>query len=447
MINLIQMPYRLLRNWGYGLLALLHLLVLLGVSLRGEGSLKDRLGAQFSSPAGLRHATSFVRSFFPNIRLNRRLVQSYRNSATVIVTRRDDVRDVLSRNGDFEVVYESRMRQITAGENFFLGMQPSWLYTRDTSNMRLAMRSDDVATMVLPDARRLADAIVSDAKGALDIPQQLTHKIPTQMVSRYFGVPGPSEEAMVEWTTAMFWYLFSDLGADPEVERKALSAAQESRHYLDALIQRRKASPDEIDDVLGRCLKLQAAGMPGMDDLGIRDNLIGLIIGAIPTLSKASCFALDELLRRPDQLVGACSAAREDDDAQLAQYVQECLRFNPHQPLIYRRANKDCYLAQSTLHQRKVREGDMLLAVTLAASFDPLKIIKPNQFRTDRAASVYMPWGYGLHECFGAAINAAVIPAILKPLLRRENTRRASGKAGQIDGKTPFPQHFAIEFD
>ena len=262
----------------------------------------------------------------------------------MIVTRRDDVRDVLSRNVDFEVVYESRMRQITAGENFFLGMQPSWLYTRDTSNMRLAMRSDDVATMVLPDARRLADAIVSDAKGALDIPQQLTHKIPTQMVARYFGVPGPSEEAMVEWTTAMFWYLFSDLGADPEVERKALSAAQESRHYLDALIQRRKASPDEIDDVLGRCLKLQAAGMPGMDDLGIRDNLIGLIIGAIPTLSKASCFALDELLRRPDQLVGACSAAREDDDAQLAQYVQECLRFNPHQPLIYRRANKDCYL-------------------------------------------------------------------------------------------------------
>ena len=32
-----------------------------------------------------------------------------------------------------------------------------------------------------------------------------------------------------------------------------------------------------------------------MDDLGIRNNLIGLIIGAIPTTSKAAIQALDQL--------------------------------------------------------------------------------------------------------------------------------------------------------
>ncbi len=53
-----------------------------------------------------------------------------------------------------------------------------------------------------------------------------------------------------------------------------------------------------------------------------------------------------------------------------------------------------------------------------------------------------------MHTCFGATINAAVIPAILKPLLAQRNLRRAEGAAGQVDsGGTPFPQHFTVRFD
>ena len=59
------------------------------------------------------------------------------------------------------------------------------------------------------------------------------------------------------------------------------------------------------DDVLGRCLVLQKANQAGMDDLGIRNNLIGLIIGAIPTISKACVQVLDQLLDRPRALESA----------------------------------------------------------------------------------------------------------------------------------------------
>jgi len=48
-----------------------------------------------------------------------------------------------------------------------------------------------------------------------------------------------------------------------------------------------------------------------------------------------------------------------------------------------------------------------------------------------------------MHTCFGAYINAAVMPVILKPLLAKPGLRRAPGAAGHIDGGgTPFPQHF-----
>ena len=73
--------------------------------------------------------------------------------------------------------------------------------------------------------------------------------------------------------------------------------------------------------MLGRCLELQSIGSPGMDDLGIRNNLIGLITGAIPTTSKCCAQALDQLLQRPDALAQAQAAAAAGNDALFAAYV------------------------------------------------------------------------------------------------------------------------------
>lgn len=90
----------------------------------------------------------------------------------------------------------------------------------------------------------------------------------------------------------------------------------------------------------------------------------------------------------------------------------------------------------------------MVLAVSMAATFDNLEIPDANSFRTDRPFELYMTWGYGMHQCFGAHINRQIIPAVLKPLLQQKNLRRAEGASGTVerDG-TPFPQHFRLEFD
>jgi len=58
-----------------------------------------------------------------------------------------------------------------------------------------------------------------------------------------------------------------------------------------------------------------------------------------------------------------------------------------------------------------------------------------------------MLWGYGLHSCFGAHLNRAVLPAVLMPLLARLDLRRAEGSAGRINEEgTPFPVHLNLEF-
>lgn len=220
------------------------------------------------------------------------------------------------------------------------------------------------------------------------------------------------------------------------------------RAYLDEAVAQRKAAPTEADDVLNRCLALQGGGAPGMSDIGIRNNLLGLLIGAIPTISKASCLALDELLRRPEALAAAQSAARSGDDSAMAQAIWEALRFNPHNPVIYRRATRDAVVAPSTLRAMTVKKGQMVFAANFSAMFDREAIPQPGAFRSDRRWETYIHWGYGMHTCFGDGINKVVIPAILKPVLQRGNLRRAAGGEGQIDtGGTPFPQHFVVEFD
>jgi cytochrome P450 len=147
-------------------------------------------------------------------------------------------------------------------------------------------------------------------------------------------------------------------------------------------------------------------------------------------------------------LASADQAARDGNDALFAAHVFEAFRFNPVNPLIFRRAAHDTTIAAGHFRARKIPKDTMVLAANLSAMFDPLKIEAPETFRTDRPWGDYMLWGYGLHGCFGAYINAAVLPAILKPLVVKPGLRRAAGEAGQIaTGGTGFPQHFVVEWE
>ncbi len=429
-------------------LATLYQIPVAVLSAQGSG-LKEKFAAALQDPLTQRLGFRLLRAFLPNSPVfTKKIIKSYPNTGTVLVARHEDVIEVLDRNADFEVVYEPRMRAITGGENFFLGMQDTALYTRDVSNMRLAVRRDDVAVIVEPLARQLAAKLVAGKAGRIDVPPELSLPVPAAIVTDYFGVTGAPDSDLVEWATLMFRYLFADLAGDPALDHEALDAAAALRSVLDAAIAKRKASGETKDDVLGRCLVMQAAGLPGMDDLGIRNNLIGLVIGAIPTISRAAVQALDQLLDRPEAFASAEQAAHDGNDTLLAAHVFEALRFNPINPFIYRRAARDTTIAAGHFRARKIPKDTMVLASNLSAMFDRLNIEAPESFRTDRPWGDYILWGYGLHGCFGAYINRAVLPAILKPLLLKPGLRRAPGDAGQIDtGGTQFPKHLVLEWD
>ena len=368
-----------------------------------------------------------------------------------IVTRFDDVQEVLERESCFQVPYGKAMTQL-AGRNFFLGMQDSPEYTRDTSSMRVVVRRDDlpgIATSV----QETASQLVAESGGRLDVVRGLGRRVPTRWVFDYFGLPAPgtpggpeSEQDLTDWTLKCFEFLFLNPQQDAQIEADAMSASDKLRAYLDGAIAQRKQQSSSADDVLGRCLRLQASSTPGMDDEGIRTNLFGIIVGAIPTTAMAAAQALDQLLDRPRELEGARHAARHNDDEMLGRYVFEALRFNPQNPGVLRFVSREYPIAENRLRGRTFPVGTTILVATRSAMHDTRALHAPKRFRLDRPSYHYMHFGHGMHTCFGLHINLVQIPGLLKPLLARRDLARVAGQKGKLQMQGPYPHSMFVEF-
>jgi cytochrome P450 len=360
-----------------------------------------------------------------------------------LVTRFEDVQEVLARDDVFLVTYGEKMRIITGGKDFFLGMQNSPDYTRDVAHMRSVVRREDIPDRIASFVQKTASDLVAGAGSQLDVVTQLSRVVPARWVADYFGCPPPSDQQLAAWASVIFQYLFADLDNDPSLAQAATKAAGELRTWLGETIATRKANRMVRDDVLGRCLVLQSVRLPGCDDVSIRDNLLGLLVGAIPTTSKCCAQALDQLLKRPEELKGAQAAAFADDDALLGKYVFEALRFNPNNPALLRVAAEDYPLAKASLHGTTIPKGTSVIAATQSAMFDERIVDQPNEFRIDRPEYLNMHFGYGLHTCFGQYVNRVQIPAILKPLLKHPGLRRAA----ELKYEGPFPSSLLVSLD
>jgi cytochrome P450 len=360
-----------------------------------------------------------------------------------IVTQYDDVREVLTRDETFSVEpYRGKMKQL-AGD-FVLGTDDSPQYERDISILRLAAPRSDVPALA-GFVAETADGLVDDADGRIDV-ADLAKRVPARLVGRWFGTPGPDENTLIAWTLAMFEAIFVNLKDDPEIHRRAEEAAAGLRPHLDGLIAAGKASGGPADDVLGRLVKLQAASPAALTDDEIRTNLIGLVVGFVPTIATATTFAIDALLDRPEALETAQRAARAGDDEALRAHMLEAMRFAPQGPGLFREALRDCVIAEGTHHETELRQGTTVFAATQSAMHDDDVVDDPGEFRTDRPRHHYMHFGIGLHECFGRFASVMAIPLIAKALLRRDGLERAPGDEGALVKAGPFPQSLVVTY-
>ncbi|MFY0663471.1 MAG: cytochrome P450 [Natronospirillum sp.] len=362
----------------------------------------------------------------------------------VVITRYQDVEEILRRHDDFDVPYVRRVSVVTNNGQFFLGMRNSPRYESDIAQMRLAMRRDDLEHRIRPFLLKEARHTIAEAAGEVDFVADVARLLPARLMIQYLGLGTLEAQQLSDWAHSLFHYLFVP-GISADKERQSIQDATMFRAYLDGLIEQRLKNRQLDDDVIGRLLSLHLSGQPNLSVESIRNNLMGIIVGAVTPTSKSMVLALDYLLDNPEALALAQGAALDEDLSRLNNIIREALRHNPFAPGIYRVARHDVTIRTGAWRSTKIKAGQRVLAVTQSAMWDRRVVKRPGQFEPNRPAHVYLDYGLGLHACFGQYINDIQMAAIMLPLLQQPGLRRAPGEFLQSD--EAFPVHMRLEFE
>jgi len=363
-----------------------------------------------------------------------------------LVTRYDDVKEALLADA-LGVTYKEKLDLILGGVPFFLGMNDKETHDREKAALTKAVPPEDVAERLVPAAEAAAEHALVRANGKIEVVDQLFREVTFEVLFDYLGTPAPPDGDVRVWVMRMFEFLFADAFNDSGLRKEVELYAPVFRNYIQGLIDARRKSGEKRNDVLGNCLERQARQEDGFSDDKIRAGLIGCIVGGLPQLPMVGPNALEQLLRRPSMLAEAQLAARNDDNnanSQLAGYVSEAMRFDPLGPGLSRTLMRDYTLAAGTSRAKHLSKGMSVFVSFASAMRDGRRVRDPDTFIPDRPACNYIHFGHGLHECFGTHINHGLLPAILKPLLKRSNVTRASGAEGHLRKQGVFAERLVV---
>jgi len=384
----------------------------------------------------------------------------------VLVTRRDDVQEILSNDRVFEVPWTSLMRELTHGNTheagFILGLDRSSQasareYGHSLRDVMVLFRLDDVRETVAPRAARLAAELVAQAAAQappcrLEVIHHLLAPIFIDTCQSYYGLPAPKDSrALLQWTIALSGMLFGPPFDWERVKSNTMAAGELLRGWLDDAIadriQQAAAGKPLGDTVLDRMAIMHRAGQASMPPDAMRAILTGMVVGSVPTNLTAAGHILEVLLDRPEAMRAARAAAASGDDALLSRCLFEAMRFEALNPGPWRRCNSDYLLARGTARQRRIRKNTLVLASTASAMLDPEGVGEPLRFNPARDAADAQHFGHGLHWCAGRFIADAQITQSFKALLLQGGLRRAPGKPGQTRLLGLFPWELTVEFE
>ena len=403
--------------------------------------LKLRLAAQLNNYGPTRVAFRALRQFAPVLVVGKR----------VLVTRHADCKEVFERNHDFTISELNAPVMDRVNGPFILGMDSGVQYDRENGILERCVHPGDLGR-IRELARRTATELVDAARpsGRIDVVNGLNRVTAARVVASYFGIPGPDEATLMRWMRTIFYETFLNVTRDPGVQKAGEKSGAEFHAYVHGLIAVRRAqiaAGDAPDDFFTRLVRLASEPDTHLSDEGIIRNIGGIVVGALDTTSKATTHAVAELLERPADLAAARRAALAGGGEAVKPYVIEALRFNPLNPALARKAARDTVVAEGTRRRHKVPEGSTVYVVIGSAMLDHRVFDEPERIRTDRPASAYMHFGYGMHTCFGEHVNLVQMPELVAALLQLDGLRAGPGPEGRILYAGPFPNRLIVEFE
>jgi cytochrome P450 len=387
------------------------------------------------------------------------------NTGTVVVSRADDVIEILSHPEAYTVeVYHEKMSR-SLGEHM-LGSDQTKLNSVEKPWMRKMMPREDGPRIVGLVDQFAKESIASEGKTItrpdgtrftrLEVVSGLARRVPALLSGAYFGFPGPDLQTVFRWSRSTQYDYFHNLQDFPNVHHQARRSGSEMLAYAKALIENKLENRGSAESaampvtatVLDRLVASREVRTAELTDDRIGVNIIATLVAGIETTNASVVQALQELFARPEILAKAISAAEANDDVTLSKYVWEALRFRPINPVLVRYAPNDTVLAKGTDRETIIPKGTLVMASVMSAMFDESVVPNAQTFSIDRPDSTYFHFGYGHHQCLGEMVGKIEVPLIIKNLLLQKNLRLTETTANaSLRSNNPFPEDFTVEFD
>ena len=258
----------------------------------------------------------------------------------------------------------------------------------------------------------LLDSMVERDAG--DLMEELAFKLPIAVIGTLLGVPPqdrPQFRALTQVLTAVF-----ELGATPGMLDAADAAVLECNAFFDALIEERRARPQ--DDLLSRLIVQDANenAEPGESDRLTNEELNTLssllFLAGFETTTNLIGNGVIALLSQPDQM----EALREDPEL-CANVAEELLRHDGTVQLTSRFATTDVAFGDVT-----IPAGDPIFILLGAANRDPDRYPDPDRIDFTRTKVQPLAFGGGVHLCLGAPLARLEIEIVFRKLSERFET-------------------------
>ena len=310
-----------------------------------------------------------------------------------LVTRHDDVREVLSNH---EVFHSGLPQGTVPGQ--FIGMDPP-----DHTRLRQLLTPEFTGRRIRALEPRIAEIVAGalddlEASGApADLVSTFALPVPSLVICELLGVPYADRDAFQERSLRLL---------DTSLSREERAAStREGRAYMGELVARAYDAPG--DDLLGMIVRDHADNVTPEELIGVAELLL---LGGHETTSNMLALGTLALLQHPDQL-----ALMRRDPALVDTAVEELLRWLGIVQMIQPRIA----VAAAEVAGTVIPAGSIVLVSLPAANRDPSFIDDPETLDITRAVSRHIAFGHGIHHCIGAPLGRAEMRIAFPALLAR----------------------------
>jgi cytochrome P450 family 135 len=229
--------------------------------------------------------------------------------------------------------------------------------------------------------------------------------------------------------TLISYLLGQRLGRSIGPWRRFEARMREVDEQIFAEIAARRESSDleEREDFLSMLLLARFEDGEPMSDTELRDQLMTVLLAGHETTATALAWALDLLLRHPEQLRRLQNSLQDSEEDYLKAVIAEVLRMRPLVPHTGRRLVEELTVGEVTLPVGTEVTPAIWLAHTRADVYPEPFAFRPERFlgKTPDTYS-WIPFGGGIRRCLGVAFAELEMRIFLREMLTRCDLRKVS---------------------